>query len=190
MNKILFLDIETTGTDPEKHGIFEIACKVQNQPQFYNTSCGFSGAIDIGALKYNKAYKDFNEVNKDEKDLLEDFVYYILNLGEKKPFILCGQNVHFDLNFIRKRLAKLDVSGLDSIFSYRVLDLFTLSKTALDLGLIQTNNNSLSLCEVAKALNIKVKDKRLHQALYDVELSEKVYGKLLALFGENHGNKS
>jgi len=187
MNKILFLDIETTGVDPEQHGIIEIAAKIFGEAREFNSFCRHEGPVDLEALKYNKAFKNTMTPKYEEKELLEEFCYHLLNLEEKKPFILCGQNIHFDFNFIKTRLKKYGVTGVESLISYRMLDIFTLSKTALDLGLIKTNNNSLSLNEVAKALGIEVQDNKLHQALYDVELSEKVYKGLLIIFGEQNG---
>jgi len=194
MSKLLFLDIETTGTDPKKHQILQIAAKELDSEEIFNkyVGSGGDGVVDLGALKYNKIniISSGGVMDDNEYNVLTDFCDYLLKLKPKKPMIICGQNVHFDFYFIKERLSKYEIEGLEDLISYKMIDLNTLSTVLVNLGTIETKNNSTCMAQVAKTLGIRVHDEKLHAANYDVKLSEKLYKKLLILLGDNNVDKN
>jgi len=122
---MIVVDIETSGLDPRKHGILEMAgLKFENPDVFFHSYCGLDkeDEIDSKALEINgfteEETRDLSRPT--QKKALDKFFKWI---EERKDFYAAGENVgSFDLNFIK---VKADKYGLIFPFQYRSYDLNT-----------------------------------------------------------------
>jgi DNA polymerase III alpha subunit (gram-positive type) len=184
---ILFLDIETTGTDPKKNAIVDLYAEYHINGQkisewnqkFFNRNT----EIDLGALKVNgftieKLYK-----LPDESNAIASFINWLLELKTDK-FILCGVNVDFDINFLKEAFERYGVKGWDNLFSHRILDITGCAYLLVESDLLPkdifTSKGGI-LSNLAKALCISFDEKELHTAKNDTILSAKVFYKMIDL---------
>ncbi len=134
--KILWIDLEMTGLEPEKDQILEVAAiatdwdfneiatfesavKVENEilenrmvGDFWDT---FSETRDALKLQNSRATKNSQEVEADLIKFVEENFAEELSKGEK--ILLGGNSIHQDRRFIREEWKKLE-----KILHYRMLD--------------------------------------------------------------------
>jgi ribonuclease T len=182
---ILYIDTETTGTEPGKHSLIELAAVLYKDEQrtseyhFYQPP---NKSVSLSALKYNKVkIADFLSMQQSEvKSNFAGFVDYLLDLP--KGTIICGHNVAFDIAFIKAEAANFNLEDVGSVLPYGTLDTKTIALAMQSAGLILPPNTSL--VGLAEYLDIAFDRSKLHGAKYDVELTIKVYAAL------NHKLKS
>ncbi len=181
--KILWLDTETTGLNPKKHGLREIGYilvingqvvlkdVLQIDPRTYKNKIV---EIDNQALELsNITIEDFD--NYDDSAFAFDRFSPILEFIDKEDkndyFTLAGFNVKFDNDFLREWFYDND-AGADfkNYFHYKVIDVFPLVITLKHLGLIGTVDDKLkTVCEY---FDIPID---AHNALSDIEATKNLY---------------
>lgn len=188
MNKIIFIDTETGGVNPEKaaliqlSGIIRIDKKDVEKFNFYikpfENSEVTEKALEIQGrtleeLKTDK-YVEEKEVYKQFINLLDK---YIDKYDRTDKFIVAGYNVRFDVDMLKAFFQRhgnnflfsyLDSSMLDPLYSIRLL------QTAEILPVLE-NNKLETWC---KHFGIELK---AHDSLEDVEATKKLIGKLISL---------
>lgn len=130
--KYLYLDTETTGTDPKKHDIIQLAgyividgklkeeFNLKCQPKDYTT-------IEEEALKINKnTVDDLRKLQKPE-DMLKEFISilakYVDKYDKTDKYTPVGYNVRFDLDFLQEFFKKNgEAYGTGSWQNWRVID--------------------------------------------------------------------
>lgn len=184
-DKLLFFDLETTGTDNNKHMVTQIAAEWwvdgKKEDEFYVKLAALPSAdtaISLEALKVtNQGLKDTLTEGVPEGEGLIQFVDWLLKLDTKNS-TLCGHNVHFDLGFIKNLLAKYRLEKWEQIISYRMEDTCALARTLQRAGILP--EGSIALGKLAESLGIfPSKEESLHNAKTDVKITRKVYFKLL-----------
>ncbi len=185
MNKILWIDTETTGLNPAKHGLRELAYiliidgqevlrdVLQIDPRTYTKIVD----IDSKALELSKvSIEDFNDYGISR----QQYQHFKLSLSkyidiENKydKFNLAGFNVKFDNDFIKEWFedsGDYDSEDFYSFFHYKVIDVFPLVITLKHLDFIDTKNDKLkTVCEY---FNIPID---AHNALSDIEATKNLY---------------
>lgn len=187
MNEVLFVDIETTGTDPDTHNVIEIAAEFHRDNEvvekFHATLCDKDGSMvcNLGALKVNNTTISKLEDYTAEKQAVHNFVDWLLKLKSHNKLQICGHNVHFDVAFLKSLLSKYNVEGWDQIVSHRHKDTFTIGEFLVNAGVLEVENlyRGNSLEKLANALGINTEDLNLHSAEVDVKLTSDVYYKML-----------
>ena len=188
---ILFIDFETTGTDSEKNTAIEVACRLdvdgriisRFHKKFFNPA---GSTINLGALKVNKTkLGDLIELGlskegKEDKAVVE-LIDYLLDIKVTGPLVVSGQNVQFDIDFLKSLLAKYNVEGVDQIIGYKFLDTFSLAMGLIDAGKLITKDNKTNLSALAQGLGINLQGRNLHSAPDDVDLAADVYYALIKL---------
>ena len=131
MNKILWLDIETTGLSPENDLILELSAAVTDDK--LNVIETFSEVIHhadfiLGpklnefAIKTHGASGLLTQVLESTKrmpDVEEAFLTFIeKHFDKKEKVILAGNSIHFDKSFIDRQMGELVKSRLH----YRLID--------------------------------------------------------------------
>lgn len=183
--KILWLDTETTGLNPKRHGLREIGYilvvdgqvvkkdVLQIDPRTYKTKIV---EIDNQALELsNVTIEDFD--NYDDSSFAFDRFSPILEFIDKKDkndyFTIAGFNVKFDYDFLKEWFddnGDYDAEDFNSYFQYKVIDVFPLVITLKHLGFIDTKNDKLkTVCEY---FNIPID---AHNALSDIEATKELY---------------
>ena len=179
MNK-LYLDLETTGLDPSKNSIIEIAATYiypsGYEEKFQGEAQANLSLINLDAIKINNRNLK-NLINQpiynknQEKELIVNFFSWLLKLNINNLY-LTGINVHFDFNFLKER-AKLHNIEVGSVLPYRLHDIGNVARFLESIGLIKVSPEIKggTLDKYLKALKIPFEQKTLHTAKGDVELS-------------------
>lgn len=129
--RILWLDVETTGLDPEKHDIIELSALIEINGEVVDTHKYYVRPenwdnIDRVALEVGKhnihdleTYPDGREVFRKIMDSVSEY----LGNGRNDRFIIAGYNTEFDVSFFKNFFARYDdVSNFSIYFSHRVID--------------------------------------------------------------------
>jgi putative exonuclease len=188
MNKIIFIDTETGGVNPEKaaliqlSGIIRIDKKDVEKFNFYikpfENSEVTEKALEVQGrtleeLKTDK-YVEEKEVYKQFINLLDK---YIDKYDRTDKFIVAGYNVRFDVDILKAFFQRhgnnflfsyLDSSMLDPLYSIRLLQI-------AEILPVLENNKLETWC---KHFGIELK---AHDSLEDIEATKKLIGKLISL---------
>lgn len=179
---ILILDLETGGLDANKNSILSICAKLydadRNVVSVFNTNCNAEDSeINLGALKVNRF--TLNDVKSfiPEKSAILNFCDWLLSRKISGELVLAGHNPHFDINFLKNKLEKYNISGFDQAVSHRVLDTASIGRFLMLAKVIEPSK--VSLKELALALNLEYDPSKHHSADYDVDLTAKVLFKMI-----------
>ena len=188
MNKIIFIDTETGGVNPEKaaliqlSGIIRIDKKDVEKFNFYikpfENSEVTEKALEVQGrtleeLKTDK-YVEEKEVYKQFINLLDK---YIDKYDRTDKFVVAGYNVRFDVDILKAFFQRhgnnflfsyLDSSMLDPLYSIRLLQI-------AEVLPVLENNKLETWC---KHFGIELK---AHDSLEDIEATKKLIGKLISL---------
>ena len=184
---ILFIDLETTGQDPTKHAVIEIAMRLDvdgiKVDQFECKLFNPQTITNLGALKYNGTRLSGIMKHQPEGAAVMSLVDWLLDIQAKfkGDLHICGQNVGFDIRFLWSVFNRFSIEGIDEVMGYKVLDTFGLALALSHVGKLKTPDNKLNLLAIATALGVNVAGKTLHTAMADVDVTADVLYGLLAL---------
>ncbi len=176
MNKTLYFDTETTGLDPVKNDIIQIAGMIEIDGQIkeaFNFKCQpFSYEnISIQALETHKMtieqIKGFEAPSEAYKRLTALFDKYVSKFDRSDKFIVAGYNVDFDIRFLEQFFKK---NGDDYLFSYlgQKKDPLGVINYMKSMNIIDTPNAKLTtMCEY-----FGVKIENAHDAMGDIEATK------------------
>lgn len=178
---MIVIDVETTGTNIEQHGLVSIGAVDLENPkkQFYDVCRVFYGAkIDEKALAINGFTKAdvLDTAKKSEKELLESFLEWMQGASGK---IIAGMNPSFDRDFLRAAAKR---SELSLPFGYRTIDLHTLAyahflKKGIDLPKSDLGSG-LHMDVILQNVGLQSREGP-HNALEDARLSAEAIYRLL-----------
>lgn len=185
--KFLYLDVETTGLDPNKHGVIQVACiitegktilkakEVDRLDMLFNP-LSIGCKIDKEALKINGHKK--KNIKKYPKDtfstIINFFEKYINKYDTDDKFIVVGQNVKFDVEFLHGWAKREGFEYMGSFVDWRVIDTLVIARTQHALGKINPTDFKLgTLCE---EYGIPTPD---HNAMVDIVATKKLLKKML-----------
>jgi len=184
MSKIFYFDVETTGLDPIKNdiiqlaGIIEIDGVVKEEIEF---KCQPTSYKDISweALNVNGATLDKIKTFSDHSEcydyLLAIFDKYINKFDKKDKFIPAGYNVSFDIGFLFEWFKKHNNKYCGAYIDYHKIDPMPVL-LMLDLkGTLKLNG--FKLTEVCDQLGIELSG--AHDALNDIRSTRELCKKVL-----------
>lgn len=181
--KLLFFDLETTGTNPGRNGIHQISGQividgkhvqdfdfhVQQNPKAVIEDA----ALQVGGVTREQilAYPPMEQVYKEFVAMLGK---YVDKYDKKDKFFLVGyNNAAFDNQFLRGFFLQNGDVYFGSWFWSNSIDVMVLASAYIADRRAEMENFKLST--VAKFLGVSVSDDSLHNALYDIELTRAVY---------------
>ena len=188
MNKIIFIDTETGGVNPEKSaliqlsGIIRIDKKDVEKFNFYIKPFENS-EVNEKALEVQGRTLDELKTEKyiEEKEVYKQFINlldkYIDKYDKTDKFIVAGYNVRFDVDILKALFQRhgnnflfsyLDSSMLDPLYSIRLLQIAGILP-------VLENNKLETWC---KHFGIESK---AHDSLEDIVATKKLIGKLISL---------
>ena len=188
MNKIIFIDTETGGVNPEKaaliqlSGIIRIDKKDVEKFNFYIKPFENS-EVNEKALEVQERTLEELKTDKyvEEKEVYKQFIKlldkYIDKYDKTDKFIVAGYNVRFDVDVLKAFFQRhgnnflfsyLDSSMLDPLYSIRLLQI-------AEVLPVLENNKLETWC---KHFGIELK---AHDSLEDIEATKKLIGKLISL---------
>ena len=181
--KIFYYDVETCGLNPRLHSIHQLSAIIEVDGKVmerldYKIAPHPKSKIDSAALaicgvteEQIRAYPDASvQFHRLKATLLK----YVDPFDKTDGFYRCGfNNAAFDNEFLR---VFFDLAGDNSHFTiFRSESFDVMVFAAHYLAPVRATMPSFKLHRVAKTLGIEVDKERLHDALYDVELTKKIY---------------
>lgn len=165
MSTLVYLDTETTGLDPTRHQVWEIAYAVDDGPirstlVRHTLDNADADALDIGGY-WERATGITNDALKAEFEL------QALLAGAT----LVGANPAYDAAMLRARWGRAP-------WHYRLLDIETYAMPALGLDVPK------GLAYIASVLGVKAPD---HTAAGDVHVLRECHRKLRGIYCPTHG---
>ena len=188
MNKIIFIDTETGGVNPEKaaliqlSGIIRIDKKNVEKFNFYIKPFENSEVTEKALEVQGRTLEDLKtDKYVEEKEVYKQFINlldkYIDKYDRTDKFIVAGYNVRFDVDILKAFFQRhgnnflfsyLDSSMLDPLYSIRLLQI-------AEILPVLENNKLETWC---KHFGIELK---AHDSLEDIEATKKLIGKLISL---------
>lgn len=188
---ILFFDVETCGIST-KSSTIEIGAIYYKDGVEQNRFQGVCGPIEgseinIGALAVNRAKLRSMDHRGSPETMVHNFVDFLLELPieRRKGLILAGHNVKFDIDHVDSMMRQFNVVDFTEFTSHRVIDTAAIAQFLIDAGVIGASRAGLGI--VAQSLEVDYDPNQHHGALYDAELSAKVYFKMLDLVKKHTG---
>lgn len=188
MNKIIFIDTETGGVNPEKaaliqlSGIIRIDKKDVEKFNFYIKPFENSEVNEKALEVQGRTLEELKtEKYVEEKEVYKQFVNlldkYIDKYDRTDKFVVAGYNVRFDVDILKAFFQRhgnnflfsyLDSSMLDPLYSIRLLQI-------AEVLPVLENNKLETWC---KHFGIELK---AHDSLEDIEATKRLIGKLISL---------
>lgn len=169
--RLVWFDIETTGFNPFKNEIIEIAA-VDNAGNKFEELIRPSKFIPKKITEITNISNEMVMNKKSIKEVMEIFVDFIKgNEISNKPVYIIGHNIHsFDMPFIKAKCAEFNIK-FPNVYQ---LDTMRMSQFILK---DQWSHNLNSLCSL-----FGIDNKNAHRALSDVYATQIVYCNLCLLF--------
>lgn len=185
MARLLFIDTETGGLDPEKHSLLSVGFVVWDsiQGECYSAEYRIKNEnyqITKTAQKINKlTNSDFDDAIV-PRTLIKIFeslkdIYF----SDYAAIPLAGHNTQFDVQFIKK-LFKDNHRSFDNIFLHRIVDTYSILRFLQDSGIIIDEVNSSA--QAFKLFGIIVEGR--HTALGDAKATMQLYERMILLLQE------
>jgi len=194
--KLLFIDVETTGVNPESNGLTQISGCVQIGDEVVESFDYFvrpypQDLIEIAALEVTGMnrrqfllpdHPDFLAVPgqnfEDPKVVFERMAdmlgKYVSKFDKADKFQFVGYNAHsFDMPFMRRFWEKNGDRYFGSWFWYPCLDVMLV--WAQILQPVRAELSNFKLATVARYCGLNVDANRLHDSMYDIELTRDLW---------------
>lgn len=181
--KLLFFDLETTGTLVSRHGIHQISGMVVVDGTVMETfnyhvqpnpkATVEQAALDVAGVTAEQiaAYPPMGQIYAAFVAMLAKYVDRY-NKGDK--FFLVGfNNASFDNQFLRAWFIQNGDKFFGSWFWSNCIDVMVMATPYL--ADLRPSMENFKQGTVAKTLGVNVDDSRLHDALYDIEVCKAIY---------------
>ncbi len=187
-NRLLFIDTETGGLDPQKHSLLSIGVVVWDALEGEL----FADEYFVRSEKYivtktAARLNHFDEGSQQKSALEPDCVVEKLieikgeYFGEYPSIPLAGHNVSFDIQFIKMMFSSCGRS-FEKLFSHRSVDTYSIIKFLSDCEFLPDEINSSA--KAFKYFSITVNGR--HTALGDARATMQLYSKMILKLKENH----
>jgi DNA polymerase III subunit epsilon len=178
--KILWIDTETTGTDPTLHSVIQIANiididgKVEDKFVF-NVQPHPDFEINEESIAVHGISKEqmqaFPEMKSIHANLLQKWNKYIDKFNKNDKFIVAGQKINFDIDFLSHFFMRLNDNYLGSYLDFRArIELLELTKGLRMLDIIKSS--TLKLETLCNEFGISI---QAHNAMSDIEATRNLY---------------
>lgn len=181
--KLLFFDLETTGTNPGRNGIHQISGQVVidgivKESFDFHVKPNSKAIIEDEALAVAGVTREQIAQYPAMGTVYRQFVAmlgkYVDKYNSKDKFFLVGyNNAAFDNQFLRGFFLQNGDNYFGSWFWANTIDVMVLATAYLAERRPEMENFKLST--VAKFLGVAVSDDSLHNAFYDIELTKAIY---------------
>ena len=177
--KEIYVDVETTGLNLWKHGVWQIACIVhiegEEKDRFNKNVALFErDIIDPEALVTSgMSRSDLSNIKDGPSVVMEDLKKFLISFvdpyNKEDKFQFIGYNARFDMDFLRAWFSKNSEKYFGSWFWFPPLDVMGLA--AYRLRHLRSSMPNFKQHTVAEKLGINVDHDKLHDAMYDIGLT-------------------
>lgn len=181
-SRLLFIDTETGGLDPENHSLLSVAMVVWENMEIIDSQ---ELLINDGILSVTNEALEINKIDIEEHKRLAisssqaiEKIYTFINLHfpKDKKVTVAGHNVQFDISFL-KILFIQNKRDFSTLFSHRIIDTSSILYYLYLAGHIK--KKAVSSDEAFELFKIKVEGR--HTALGDAMATAKLFNRLLDL---------
>lgn len=183
MIKSIFLDLETTGTDYMKHGIYQIGgiIRYENILEEFEFNCDIFSDDEINPEAFDP--KNTNVKPEDLRNYPDPYEIYLKftelllkhidKFNKKDKFFFINVGAEFDSKFLRRWFESNGDDFYGSYFWHPPIEVQSLAMEYLKEKRAKMPNFKLST--ICKELEIDVDERKTHTALYDASLAMQVY---------------
>ena len=186
MNKVIYIDIETTGLT-EKHGLIQLSGiividdEVKEEFDFrvqpFKCDLISSQALEVTGVKQEDLDKaPYEPPAVVHSRFLELLGRYVDKFDKTDKFFFIGYNAAFDMQKLREFFQKNNDNYIGSWFWFPYIDVMTLAAQKLKSERHKMDN--FKLFTVARKLGLEVDESKLHNSMYDIELTKEVYSRV------------
>jgi len=181
-DRLLFIDTETGGLDPDKHSLLSLAMVVWEDMEIFDSQ---EILINDGILSVTEEALSVNKIDleKHKQSAISSsqamdklFLFIGQHFPQQRTITLAGHNVHFDAAFL-KRLFFANNKNFSEFFSHRIIDTSSILYYLYLAGHIK--HRAISSDEAFELFDIKVEGR--HTAIGDAIATAKLFTKLLSL---------
>ena len=171
MAQLVFVDLETTGLDVERHGIIEIGgifeTDGKRQPE------DFQALANPGEVEFTNEAAQVHQISREAIAAAPPLEAILRQFDSRcaDEAILSGWNTKFDEAFLYKAYQRY---GIPWRFDYHIFDVWSLYKRLQLLGILPAEVH-LGLGTIAKHYNIIRDGEDHHRALTDAEWTWRLY---------------
>ena len=181
-DRLLFIDTETGGLDPDKHSLLSLAMVVWEDMEIIDST---EILINDGILSVTAEALSVNriDIEKHKQSALspsramdEILSFTGKHFPGQRKITLAGHNVHFDANFL-KTFFSANNKDFSEFFSHRMIDTSSILHYLYLAGKIK--QRAISSDDAFKLFEIKVEGR--HTAIGDAIATAKLFTKMLDL---------
>jgi len=181
-DRLLFIDTETGGLNPNKHSLLSLAMVVWEDREIIDSQ---ELLINDGKLSVTEKALSINKIDikKHKQSAISssqalEKIYLFINkhFPQQRKITLAGHNVHFDVNFLKFFFFENN-ENFNKYFSHRIIDTSSILYYLYLAGHIK--RRAISSDEAFDLFEIKVEGR--HTALGDAIATAKLFTKLLDL---------
>ncbi len=185
--KLLIVDTETGGLDPDKQSILSIAALVYNdgaiEDEYYTLIAEGDIVAEPQALKVNKlSVAQCQSEGASPLAAANAIIAMLQKHDMRRDVRICAHNAAFDVGFLR-RLWRLAGWSYSATFSYRSLCTQTGALLLEQAGRLDLPGGSASLDNLVKYWNIKLDRTGGHNALGDARACAEVLRREISMIG-------
>jgi DNA polymerase III subunit epsilon len=171
MAQLVFVDLETTGLDLERHGIIEIACIFETDGKREATD--LQSLVNPGDVEHTEAAAAVHKIPREAIDMAPPLLEVLRHFDSRcaDGAIVSGWNTKFDEAFLYKAYRQC---GLPWRFDYHIFDVWSLYKHLQLIGKLP-HDLHLGLGTIARHFNIVHDGEDGHRASIDVEWTWRLY---------------
>ncbi len=196
--KLCFVDVETSGLDPQKNALLQVSgiVRVEGKPEEtfnlcikpFTTDVLDAQAMQINGLDPIKGLEPLAAHN----ELVKLFSKYVSKYNRQDKMFFVGYNAGFDMDFMRAFFIKCNDKFFGSFFFYPYIDVMQMALMRLLDRRPSMENFKLSC--VCKAVGLQFDMDKAHSAAYDVLQTKELFDRIvnkeytseeLNLFGPN-----
>jgi len=188
--KFLFTDTETTGLDPKRNGIVQIAgifCNYEEgkgftaQEEFNFLIKPFDGdEISDEALKIQGRTREqiatYASPNEVYRNLLAMLTKRANKYDKKDKLFFSGYNAKFDMDFLREFFVKNGDKYFGSWFFYPAIDVMLMAAVGRMYNRAELPDFKLGTVAASYGLTF---DEKLHDALVDIKLTMELFRQMM-----------
>ena len=182
--KEFWCDLETTGVDPNVHGIWQIAFIIVDGVDRIESSYTLQNlpadridtrALEVGGITKEQLSK-FKKPRLVFEDLKVELKKFVNPYDKHDKFHFYGYNARFDADFLRAFFIKMDDVYYGSWFWTPPIDVMSIA--AYHMRDQRDTMIDFKLRTVAKTMGVEVDDSKTHDALYDIQITREVMSKI------------
>ncbi len=186
-DRLLFIDTETGGLDPDKHSLLSLAMVIWEDMEIVDSQ---EILINDGILSVTEEALSINGIDLEKHK--QSAISYSQAMEKTLSFIgkhfpgqgkitLAGHNVHFDADFL-KRFFYANSKDFSEFFSHRIIDTSSILHYLYLAGRIK--QRAISSDEAFDLFDIKVEGR--HTAIGDANATAKLFTALLSFIRDKN----